>query len=540
MSSYNLFDSSYNLFDVTFLNSALITSSNFTNYTNIMKNAFTRWDQIITGRKNYNKPTPTYKITVTVDIRNLDINILGSATLDQFYANTGDYTYGSTLFPSEGTFIINSNRIAALSNKIKLPSEKSELYYVTLHEIGHILGIGNIWLYYVPNNPLRSYTDSSGKEQYYYAGPNALREYRNFFNNQQLVGIPIENDGDDGTIYAHLEEGTEFGVSTNDRYIDGILHPGLDQELMTGWSESFEGDMPLSRITCGLLEDIGYGVSYNLADVYNYPLTPWSDNLNCTFNKNSTNNNIVLQGNTYAPVSLSYLVYNLDFNINHGNLYDYSGNPIITQTGGYDIVVDNNILRYTPNTNYVGSDESFQYISYYTSSTGEFIYSNNATVSIHITSAPAPAPAPAPEPESISITLHNGWNLIGSSVQATIIGENISSSWTYYSNYTRLTNKVIESNKGAWIYSNIDNNVISLQMNSGNIIPTAGSTSIILHNGWNIIGTSTNCVIEGSNIGQIYQYDTNNHKYVAVTSLLANMGYLIKSNLDNNTINLQR
>ena len=67
--------SSYNLFDVTFLNSALITSSDFTNYTNIMKNAFTRWDQIITGRKNYNKPTPTYKITVTVDIRNLDINI---------------------------------------------------------------------------------------------------------------------------------------------------------------------------------------------------------------------------------------------------------------------------------------------------------------------------------------------------------------------------------------------------------------------------------------------------------------------------------
>ena len=32
------------------------------------------------------------------------------------------------------------------------PSGLSELYYVTLHEIGHVLGIGILWSYETPNS----------------------------------------------------------------------------------------------------------------------------------------------------------------------------------------------------------------------------------------------------------------------------------------------------------------------------------------------------------------------------------------------------
>ena len=88
------------------------------------------------------------------------------------------------------------------------------------------------------------------------------------------------------------------------------------------------------------------------------------------------------------------------------------------------------------------------------------------------------------------------------------------------------------------VFSGKNNNIITLTIHNGYTIPTTGSTDIVLHNGWNIIGTSVNGLIEGNNIGQIYQYDTVNNKYYVVTSLVANKGYLIKSNTNSNTITL--
>ena len=70
---------------------------------------------------------------------------------------------------------------------------------------------------------------------------------------------------------------------------NGVLHPGLDQELMTGWVENFTEkeydnpdipkDMPISRITIGLLDDLGYLVDYNSADPYDGPVTTMTQNL---------------------------------------------------------------------------------------------------------------------------------------------------------------------------------------------------------------------------------------------------------------------
>ena len=52
---------------------------------------------------------------------------------------------------------------------------------------------------------------------------------------------------------------------------------------MTGWMEGTPQSTPLSRITLGFLEDIGFNVNYNLADYYR-PMTNWldlSNNANC-------------------------------------------------------------------------------------------------------------------------------------------------------------------------------------------------------------------------------------------------------------------
>ena len=71
-----------------------------------------------------------------------------------------------------------------------------------------------------------------------------------------------------GTANVHLEEGEEQRVSSNNRYLNGVLYPGLDHELMTGWSDSINYPLPMSRITLGCLEDLGYQVNYSEAEYY--------------------------------------------------------------------------------------------------------------------------------------------------------------------------------------------------------------------------------------------------------------------------------
>ena len=47
---------------------------------------------------------------------------------------------------------------------------------------------------------------------------------------------------------------------------------GLQHELMTGWSDSGKY-LPMSKITLGFLNDIGYGVDYDKADDFT-PINP--------------------------------------------------------------------------------------------------------------------------------------------------------------------------------------------------------------------------------------------------------------------------
>ncbi|MCA9217392.1 MAG: hypothetical protein KDB27_30195, partial [Planctomycetales bacterium] len=68
------------------------------------------------------------------------------------------------------------------------------------------------------------------------------------------TSIPVEADGGAGTADAHWDE------------------VAFDTELMTGFVEGAGVAMPLSRMTVGSLDDIGYGVNYAAADSYSVPL----------------------------------------------------------------------------------------------------------------------------------------------------------------------------------------------------------------------------------------------------------------------------
>jgi hypothetical protein len=82
---------------------------------------------------------------------------------------------------------------------------------------------------------------------------NALREYRTLSGNAAATGVPVENTGGQGTRDSHWRDSV-FGA-----------------ELMTGYAEPAGVRMPISRLTVGALEDLGYGVNYAAADSYTMP-----------------------------------------------------------------------------------------------------------------------------------------------------------------------------------------------------------------------------------------------------------------------------
>jgi hypothetical protein len=241
----------------------------------IIQSVFDRWANAIALDARLGAG---YTITVSYSVDVLAAGILGGASI-QTVGFIGTQTFGNT-FPYAGDITLNASYLSAMKNDVRVDG-KTSYYYVLLHEVGHILGIGSLWD--LTGTPKVSYIDN-GITKSYYTGVNGLREYKAYFSangSSSFVGIPIEDNGGGGTAEVHPEEGPESGVSANNRYINGIFHPGLDTELMTGWLDSTPISTPLSRITLGFLQDMGYIVNYNLADVYimSWPATTDANNL---------------------------------------------------------------------------------------------------------------------------------------------------------------------------------------------------------------------------------------------------------------------
>ena len=257
MFSDSLSDSS-GLFDYTINNN---TGSELEyDIVNDIIHAIDKWNKVVDIPYILSEKYPSfnYKMELNINIEYSDDNYLGYAVLDRYYNINGGVFGGQ--FPSKGTFKINSKYLNSQSLLKTFKNGNRKLYYTTLHEIGHILGIGPFWK--MDDAPI----NDDEPDNSYYIGTHALREYRNYFSNNELVGIPIEDDGGQGTADVHPEE-TNDRHSVNARMINGVYHPGLDHELMTGWSETYVST-PLSKITIGFLEDIGYKVDYNEAEEY--------------------------------------------------------------------------------------------------------------------------------------------------------------------------------------------------------------------------------------------------------------------------------
>ena len=129
-------------------------------------------------------------------------------------------------------------------DKADIPDLISEGHFVDTitHEMLHVLGFGTIW------SDLGVIT-GEGTRNPRFTGKAATKEYDNLFRTT-AGSVPVESKGGDGTADGHWPEAS------------------FVEELMTGFSEDAGVTEPLSRITVASLQDIGYDVNLNAADVW--------------------------------------------------------------------------------------------------------------------------------------------------------------------------------------------------------------------------------------------------------------------------------
>ena len=183
-----------------------------------------RWSQIISADVPDFGGVDDLLISVTIaDIDGVG-GILGQAGPDALRPSS------LGRLPYTGSTELDAADVANLASRGTLDD-------VVLHEFGHILGIGTIW----DLKGFRSGTD--------YTGFNAVREFNAIGGSGNTV--PLEPNGGPGTALSHWSEDV-FG-----------------DELMTGFLSGSTN--PLSRVTVGTLQDLGYAVNYSSAESFSLP-----------------------------------------------------------------------------------------------------------------------------------------------------------------------------------------------------------------------------------------------------------------------------
>ena len=185
-----------------------------------------RWEQVITGDlPGFDVPGYGFvdDLHITASVSTIDGpgGILGQAGPEYYRVAGGQPITGLMTFDSADFANMASN---------------GTLLSVIEHEMGHILGIGTMWGY---DHLL------SGSQ---YVGSHALLAYQLLSGNPSATSVPLETGGGPGTAGAHWSEAV-FG-----------------NELMTGFISGIPD--PLSTVTIGTLQDMGYTVNYSAADSY--------------------------------------------------------------------------------------------------------------------------------------------------------------------------------------------------------------------------------------------------------------------------------
>ena len=149
--------------------------------------------------------------------------------------------------PAVGALELDATDLARLEEEGNL----KDVEEVILHEIGHVLGIGTVW---VDHGLLRNPSVHNTGADTHFRGPLAIAAFdeRGGAHYNDGEKVPVENTSGPGAADTHWRESV------------------LGDELMTPFQAVGERDL-LSLITVQSLADLGYSVKVGLAETYRIP-----------------------------------------------------------------------------------------------------------------------------------------------------------------------------------------------------------------------------------------------------------------------------
>lgn len=200
----------------------------------VFERAVTRIQQIIVGDlPSVTLPDRTFidDMRITAYVEPMDPNLNGYATATAWRTGAAGLAY-------EGEIHISASKIG-----------NPGIYYTTIHEMLHALGFYDD--FFTATNTV----SGLGTTAPLFTGANAVREFRTYFGRPSATGVPLY-----GVLAAMGSYGSHWDTDT------------IGTEIMSvGWDTTRTDVRPFSRMTIGLLDDIGYDVNYAAADPYVRP-----------------------------------------------------------------------------------------------------------------------------------------------------------------------------------------------------------------------------------------------------------------------------
>ena len=150
--------------------------------------------------------------------------------------------------------------IININNNTDYSKNNSLTFFTTviLHEMTHVLGFSNFFFQSYYHNIIKA-VDSDNITRSYINSTKVVEVAKKYFNCSEIIGVPLEDFGGEGTVGSHWEERILLGD-----YMNGVV---------------YSEEQVISEFTLALLEDSGY---YK-ANYYTGGLMQYGKNKGCAF-----------------------------------------------------------------------------------------------------------------------------------------------------------------------------------------------------------------------------------------------------------------